>query len=395
MAKKDAPKPKNLDEKIVAKLDEAFEMAEEYFVTKKEEIPAFAADNLNPEFIDALEIMAKYCEKASGGYSNLITSLSIKSVYGDRVDVRYHQVQIQDKTDRPAGFNFRGISEGVIYTWMEAHEFHGAKSGWQTRTFERPKPYMLDYDENIGTIKEPFLIAYDQVETHKQNAIYALAFLLWRRLQLREASKVVLAKPKIQDVLQITQLFEAHFFYKYKDSKGASRLPVLALYAIYTVLLEELNRFDGKELKPLEAHSAADAQTGAVGDIEIIDECGNVFEAIEVKHGLPITTAMVDSAKQKIRGSQVDRYYILTTHIQHEPSDDVLKEVENVKKLLGCQLIVNGVMPSIKYYLRMLTNPGAVLPAYVKKLEEDEAIGYEHRDIWNKIATGILPMDSY
>lgn len=395
MAKKDIPRPKDLDGKITAKLDEAFEVAEEYFATKREETPAFALDNLNQNFIDALEIMAKYCEKASTGYSNLITSLSIKSVFGEAVDVRYHQVQIQDKTDRPAGFNFRGVSEEIIYPWMEAHEFHGAKSGWQTRTFERPKPYMLDYDENIGTIKVPFLVAYDQVETHKQSAFYALAFLLWRRLQLREASKVVLAIPKIQDVLQITKLFEAHFFYKYKDSKGASRLPVLALYAIYTVLLDETSRFKGKHLKPLEAHSAADAQTGAIGDIEVVDDEGNSFEAVEVKHGLPITTAMVDSAKQKIRGSQVDRYYILTTHAQHEPSEAVLKEVENVKKLLGCQLIVNGVIPSIKYYLRILTNPGAVIPAYVNKLEKDEAVGFEHRDIWNKIATGIISMDDH
>ena len=394
MAKKDNARPKDLDARIAEKLDEAFAIAEEYFVTKNEAIPGFAADNLNNEFIDALELMAKYCEKASGGYSNLITSLAIKAVYGDKVDVRYHQVQIQDKTDRPAGFNFRGVSEGIIYTWMDAHEFHGAKSGWQTRTFERPKPYMLDYDENIGTIKIPFLTCYDQVETHGQSALYALAFLLWRRLQLREASKVVLAIPKIQDVLQITKLFETHFFYKYKDSKGASRLPVLALYAIYTVLLEELNRFNGKILKPLEAHSAADAQTGAIGDIEVVDAEGTAFEAIEVKHGLQITTAMVDSAKQKIRGSQVDRYYILTTHPQHEPDEDILREVENVKKLLGCQLIVNGVIPSIKYYLRMLTNPGAVLPAYVQKLEADEAIGFEHRDVWNKIATGIISMDN-
>lgn len=139
---------------------------------------------------------------------------------------------------------------------------------------------MLDYDENIGTIKIPFLTCYDQVETHGQSALYALAFLLWRRLQLREASKVVLAIPKIQDVLQITKLFETHFFYKYKDSKGASRLPVLALYAIYTVLLEELSRFNGKTLKPLEAHSAADAQTGAIGDIEVVDAEGVAFEAI-------------------------------------------------------------------------------------------------------------------
>lgn len=390
--KRENTRPADLDVQIAAKLDEAYNMAEEFFISKKEGIPPYAA-SLNSEFVEALEKMAQYCEKASGGYSNLITSLSIKAVYGDTVDVRYHQVQIQDKTDRPAGFNFRGVSESVIYTWMEAHEFHGAKSGWQTRTFERPKPYMLDYDENIGTIKEPFLTCYDQVETKGQNALTALAFLLWRRIQLREDSRVILAVPKIQDVLQITQLFESHFFYRYKDSKGASRLPVLALYAIYSVLIEELHRFDGKILKPLEAHSAADAQTGAIGDIEIINGDSTAFEAVEVKHGLIVTTAMVDSAKQKIRGSQVDRYYILTTHHQHEPSEEVSREVENVKKLLGCQLIVNGVIPTIKYYLRLLTTPGAVLPAYVKILNEDEAIGFEHRDIWNKIATGEVSID--
>ena len=204
--KRENTRPADLDVQIAAKLDEAYNMAEEFFISKKEGIPPYAA-SLNSEFVEALEKMAQYCEKASGGYSNLITSLSIKAVYGDTVDVRYHQVQIQDKTDRPAGFNFRGVSESVIYTWMEAHEFHGAKSGWQTRTFERPKPYMLDYDENIGTIKEPFLTCYDQVETKGQNALTALAFLLWRRIQLREDSRVILAVPKIQDVLQITQLF--------------------------------------------------------------------------------------------------------------------------------------------------------------------------------------------
>ena len=80
MAKKDNTRPKNLDAKIAEKLDEAFDIAEEYFVTKDEAIPNFATDNLNREFIDALELMAKYCEKASGGYSNLITSLAIKAV---------------------------------------------------------------------------------------------------------------------------------------------------------------------------------------------------------------------------------------------------------------------------------------------------------------------------
>ena len=388
MAKQTDVRPKDLDGKLTAKLDEAYLLAEGFFVKKTKGLPPFAVQNLNPTFITALEDLARQCEKASTGYLNIVTSLAIKSVYEDKVDIRYHQTGIQNQTDRPAGFNFRVISEEIIYPWMEAHELHGAKSGWQTRTYERPKPYLLTYEEHINYIKDAFLTVYDQAEKNPNVVLYALAFLLFRRIELRENSKISLAIPNIQDVLQITNLFESHFFYSFKDSKGASRLPVLALYAVYTVLLKEMHRYDGKQLKPLEAHSAADSQTGAVGDIEVLNEDGTTFEAVEVKHQIPISKAIVDTAKQKIRGSRLDRYYILTTSRQHDPSKEVAEEVESVKLLLGTQMIVNGIVPTIKYYLRLMTNPGSVLPEYVKLLESDAAIGFEHRDIWNKISTG-------
>lgn len=390
MDRKKEHKPENLDKRLAETLDNAYETADNYFITGKEDIPSFASSNLSKDFIKSLDEIASLCEKASTGYLNIITGLTIKATLGDGVDVRYHQVQIQNQTDRPAGFNFRGISEHAIYEWMQNHEFPGAKSGWQTRTFERPKPYMLDYDENIGDIKKPFLDCYDQVETKRQSAFYALVFLLWRREQLREKSKIVMSVPKLTNVLQITDLFEQHSFYKYKDSKGASRLPVLALYAIYTVLIKEVKRYEGKHLNELQAHSAADSQTGSIGDIEIANDDGSIFEAVEVKHEIPITVALIDSAKQKIRGSQVERYYILTTYKDHTPSDDLIAAADQVEKLLGCQMIINGVIPSIRYYLRLITNPGKVIPEYVKLLETDSAISFEHRDVWNKITTGNL-----
>lgn len=383
-------KPKDLAEKLETKLNEAYSMAEQhFFLDNKPDVPLYATDNLSSDFIAALESVASKCEKASTGYLNIITGLTIKAAYPN-IDVRYHQTQIQDQTDKPAGFGFRTVSEYNIYPWMEAHEFHGAKSGWQTRTFERPKPFLLTYDENISYIKHEFLLIYDLVEKNPDKAIYALALLMLRRIELRERSKIDLAIPNIQDVIQITFFFELHFFYDYKDSKGASRLPVLALYAIYSELIKELGRFKDKHLKALESHSASDARTGACGDIEVLNADGTTFEAVEVKHQLQITKAIVDSSKQKIRGSRVDRYYILTTNPQHEPTKDVMDEVENVKKLLGTQMIVNGVIPTIKYYLRLLTNPSSIFQEYVRLLTEDTAIGFEHRDVWNKIATGTI-----
>lgn len=248
----------------------------------------------------------------------------------------------------------------------------------------------MDYDENIGAIKEPFLTVYDEIETKRQNAKLGLALLMLRRIELREKTRISLAIPKIQDILQITHLFEQHFFYLYKDSKGGSRLPVLALHSIYKVLMTELNRYQGKTLKKLELHSAADTQTGSIGDIEIANSDGSVFEAVEVKHQIPLSKELIDIAKQKIRGSQVDRYYILTTHPMHEPNEDVIREIETVKRLLGCQMIANGVIPTIRYYLRLLSSPGDVLPYYVQELETDKAISFEHKDVWNRISTGML-----
>lgn len=53
---------------------------------------------------------------------------------------------------------------------------------------------------------------------------------------------------------------------------------------MYEVLLEELDRYKGKKLNPLESHSAADSQTGAVGDIEIVNPDGTVFEGVELTY---------------------------------------------------------------------------------------------------------------
>ncbi|MDR0649304.1 MAG: hypothetical protein LBF92_08235 [Synergistaceae bacterium] len=379
---------KDIEVAIITELDRALDIAEAYFVLKQKDIIPYSTSRLNNNFIAALDEMSAKCSKATTGFTNLITSLAIKAALGDSVDIRYHQTQIQSQTDRPAGFNFRGVSEKVIYFWLSTHEFVCAKSGWQTRTFERPKPYMLNYDENIGDIKDAFLTCYDQIEGHRQDALAALVFLLWRQLQLRDAMRIALAIPTISDVLQITGYFQLHFNHRYSDTRGASRLPVLALYSLYEVLVKELNRYDGKTLKPLEAHSAADSRTGALGDIEVVNPDGTIFEVLEIKHGIAISKEIVESVKRKIRGNSVSRYYVLTTHNQHEPNAGVFEEIENIKKSLGCQLIVNGVIPSIRYYLRMLSNPCLVFPLYADLLSTDTAIAFEHKDAWNKIAIG-------
>lgn len=374
----------NVNDDVTTALEAALSAAEGHFA---------AGDNpdlgLSPRLTKALDGLNAKAQQASAVFTNIVTCLAVKAAR-PTVDVRYHQVQIQGFTARAAGFNFRGVSETAVYPWLNRNRFEGAKSGWQTRTLERPKPYTLDYDENIGSVKNEFLTVFDEIEEHLASAEQALLYLIHKQVLRREQVKIILSVPKTQDISTIVELFRRHFFQKYGGAKGASRLPVLALHAIYSVMVPELKRYQGKSVKALEEHSAADSQTGSLGDIEVSDNLsGEIFEAVEVKHGLPITEAVAAGVQEKVMDKDISRYYILTTHERCEPDQGAAKIMENIKAVYNCQVIANGVIPTLRYYLRLLDDPSAVFPAYVSLLQAEKAIAHEHRTAWNTVVMSI------
>ena len=83
---------------------------------------------------------------------------------------------------------------------------------------------------------------------------------------------------------------------------------------------------------------------------------------------------------------KVDRYYILTTAMPCTPDKVVLRKIRELSASFQTQMIVNDVLPTIRYYLRLLRNPAVVLESYVKLLKEDRSVTHEHRVKWNEIA---------
>jgi len=98
-------------------------------------------------------------------------------------------------------------------------------------------------------------------------------------------NEILLIRPYAFACNQISNLLDDHFNSSYK-AEGASRLPVLAIYAAYECLIKEAKRFEKKELLPIESHTSSDKSSGRIGDIDIIDEKKREFEAVEVKHGI-------------------------------------------------------------------------------------------------------------
>lgn len=362
-----------------APLDHAYSSAEAAFIVGRD--PEL---NISPVLRACLQEISDKSVGASSAFTALVTCLAVKAARPD-LDARYHQTQIG------APFSFRTISEKVVYPWLSSHEFEGAKSGFQTRTIERPKPFTLDYSENIKLVKEPFLQSLNEIEVNKQSPSESLTFLIHRQILLRESNTIELAEPAIDDVSLISSYFATHFFSKYKV-KGAARLPVLALYAIYEVMLGQLKRYEGKTLLPLQSHSAADEQTGAIGDIEIESvDSRKMFEGVEVKHDIRITPDLLDGIARKISAKSPERYYVLTTHRDCQPDTETVTLLRDIHTRIGTQVIVNGVIPTIKYYLRLLAKPGAIFPRYIQLLKSDAAISFEHREAWNLVVTGKIP----
>lgn len=137
-------------------------------------------------------------------------------------------------------------------------------------------------------------------------------------------------------------------------------------------MLVVIERYEGKTLSPLKSHTTSDIKSGGIGDIEVMDENGKFYEAVEIKHGIPISPALVEDAYQKFVSTSVCRYYLLTTA---EPNIENVISVEDLVNGIhakhSCEVIVNGILPSLKYYLRLVSNPELFIKNYSKNLQED------------------------
>ncbi|MEO8971071.1 MAG: hypothetical protein ABI406_05645 [Ktedonobacteraceae bacterium] len=330
---------------------------------------------------------------AVSAITNLTTCLVCKGVEPS-VDCRYHREPREGMPQPPDGpdnyFSGRTISEKVVAPWLRSKNFVTSRSGWQTRTFERLQPYTLDYPEHIAHVKDEFLHILDEVQSgNDETAKDALVYLFFKQIEHRDMQRIQLTIPSISNIETITAFFQAHFFAHYTQ-KGASRLPVLAMHAIYTCVMPESERYHDYSLAPLQSHEAADARTGAIGDIEIFDEQANIFEAFEIKHDISIDKEIIRTAYDKFRSfPSLKRYYILTTADSCGGQDgDSQAVIRRIRDSHGAEVIVNGVVPTIKYFLRLLKNPASIFPAYVHLLEVDTTITYEHKQTWNDVVIG-------
>jgi len=323
--------------------------------------------NLDEQLTDDLNFVLSRVGHNRGVYTVLVTLAFYKSLYPEQ-DIRNHKIEL------PNGFSGRSFDTKFVTPMLKALKLPAmAESGWLTRSLEQAYPYDMEFNGKISPVKLKlaFLRIVAKIQEDKENAEIILRVLINGGIQFRDNNKIEIQR--ISNDVQITKiitLLQEHFTKSY-NIHGASKLPVLAFYSIYMMLISEMGRYSGAKLLPLGSHTASDRTSKSAGDIEIAKE-NIIFEAVEIKLDKPATAHMVRIAYEKINKLKVSRYYILSGV---EPDKS---EIEGINQLIleiehehGCQVIVNGLYQSLKYYLRLVSNPRKFLNQYVELVESD------------------------
>jgi DNA (cytosine-5)-methyltransferase 1 len=335
------------------------------------------------QYQDHITTIADNVYNLRGVYTVLVTLLVHKTLF-PKQDIRFHQENQQ------GGFAGRSIDTDYITpTLKELGLPSMAESGWLTRSLEQPYPYTLDYQGKIRNkkVKSAFLKIIDHVEKEPESAENILRILLNKIINLQSKNIIEINKISDPDTLSISNILsvlEEHFLTKYGLS-GGSKLPVLAIYAVYQSLINEVNRYENKILKKLGSHTASDLTSRSSGDIEIFDENNQLFESVEIKHDKLIDITMVRIAYEKIIRFDPKRYYILSLKDLKDSDLQEMKElIKKIREEHGCQVILNGVIPTLKYYLRLIPLENFITN-YSDLVENNTELKIEHKQKWKEL----------
>ena len=369
-----------------------------YKQAKSKPLEALLSD-LTDEQVQDLRIIVENAETQKAVLGVTLTSIVYK-IYDPKQDIRLHQDGMQ------GGYSGRTFDTKYVTPFLKSRfpHFAMAESAWLTRSLEQPHPFDLNFPGKIRNkvLKLAFLKTLDRVQANGNLAPQILVALMGLMFEAKAKDEKLFDRSQVTSSITIAKIVDAinqHIFYKYERGVvGTARLPVLVIYSVYNLLLSDVKRYSGKILAPLETHTSPDFRSKSLGDIEINNADGSCFEAVEIKHKKPISADMIGVVYRKIKRTAIDRYYILTTN---EPNfndhGSVIREIEKYKKLHSCQIIGNGVIPSLKYYLRLMSSPQDLVNEYTKWLEFEyqraSGVKTEHLRAWQEIRRNILNLD--
>ena len=273
--------------------------------------------------INALIDSVCKCEGSKAPIRYLMSAL-IAKINDNTIDTRQPYPKLGDRS-----FPGRSIDENIIQQFIHQHQlpcndttafltpaFRTLETAITKSSFEKCRPAYV-YDNMMDIL--------DYVEAHSGLAKSILTQIIADLLLIKKVTESRVAqlvegiaadKDSALSSEEITTLLQQHL-----KCKGSSRLPVLMVVAAY----QAVRHLTKETPRPLFAHNAADSQTGAVGDIEIILQGDdNTITCYEMKKKKVSTDDIYVCIEKILKLPQKpDNYIFITT----ERIDEDVKEL--------------------------------------------------------------------
>ena len=348
-------------------------------------------DNIPSDLKNNLNILIDNIDKNKSIIQAIVTSC-IKKINNPEQDIRKH------RTDFKNGYSARTLDTNITTPFFKKYflKYSNKESAFLTLATREKIEWSIKSGKELKIrnekVKMSFLLIIDSIENHG-NAYCCLIYLFARLKLLLNKAKILnietINMSETLDILNIDKII--NMFYNHFNCKNSSRLPVIAFYSIYQELIKNVNIYKDKKLKPLNYHTSSDKH--GYGDIEVVYRNNSPYEVIEIKHNIPIDRELILSVFNKTLNSNIFRYYILTTYENSFKNENELKYIKElvlkIKKETKMDIIPNGIMTSLKYYLRFIDNYNDFLKLYTINLVEDSKISSEinseHINLWREI----------
>lgn len=324
-----------------------------------------------------LTLVANNSERQKAVFTVLTTLLIHKILYPNQ-DIRLHQSSMK------GGFSGRRKdTQFITPTLKELGLPSMSESGWLTRSLEQPHPYNLKYKGKIQNkeVKNAFLKIIDYIQKNPNKSKECSTFLIY---SIREKFKDDIEIPKLKgkenfDIENIMSFLEECFNFPY-GRRGGSKVPVIAIYSIFMILIKELERYRNCKLMPLGSHTASDITSKTSGDIEIFSASNSLEESIEIKFGKAIDSNLIRNIEDKIYKYKPRRYCVFSSETI-EDKTEVSSLVTRIREKNGCHLILNGIIQTLRYYLRLISSKREFLNNFITTIQNDPELHIQHKKV--------------
>ncbi|NLO19846.1 MAG: DNA methyltransferase [Ignavibacteria bacterium] len=366
--------------------------ADDVLINALNEAKILTVSRVKKEIIDNVDVLINYIDTNKSLVSALTTSL-VKKILEPNQDIRLHRVDFEN------GYSARSLDTNFITPFFKEHfpRYANKETAFLTLATREKIPWKLKEGNALKIrnieLKIAFLQILHNIQVRNQSPWQYLVYIFHRLFELSQKEhKILLASLKdIKKVADLNINTVIAMLKKHFSTKHSSRLPVLAIYSVYQELVKSVNRYSDKNLLKLNVHTSLDKHS--FGDIEIYNKDRQPFEVIEIKHNISIDRYLIFDIIKKIENQPISKYYILTTHPNNFESEDeenyINDLVLSIKKEYGFEIIVNGIINSLKYYLRFIDNYHRFVENYTNNLIKDfkysTEVKPEHISVWKEI----------